>query len=73
MIAQKSWYLSKAIWGGIASILAGVGLLFGVEIDAEDLTNTFMQLSMPLSSLAGGILSVIGRGKATTTIKKLRE
>ena len=68
MMTTKAWYLSRAIWGGIASIASGLGMLFGVEIDPEQLTDAFIEVSGPVSALIGGAVAVWGRAAARDQI-----
>lgn len=59
---NKPWWMSKAILGGAAAILAG--LLGLSSADAAQLT----QLLTDVASVAGGALAVYGRVKATRAI-----
>ena len=62
MTTAKPWYLSRAILGGAVAILAGIlGLS---SADAAELT----QLLTDLASVAGGLLAIYGRIKATRAI-----
>lgn len=70
MKETRAWYLSRGIWGGVASIVAGIGMFFGVEVDAEELTETLMNLAGPLTAVAGGALSSFGRVKAKGEIAR---
>jgi len=65
---SKSWYRSKTIWGGVVMALcysAGAG---GVQVTAEEQTRAVDMLSA-LGELAGLIMVVIGRVRASGSIK----
>lgn len=53
----KPWYASKTIWGGVASIVAGVYMLFGVDVDQQHFAETLSELA----AVVGGLLAVVGR------------
>lgn len=62
MTDAKPWWLSRAILGGAVAIIAGIlGLS---SADAAQLT----QLLTDFASVAGGVLAVYGRIKATRAI-----
>lgn len=69
MKATKAWYLSRGIWGGIASMIAGAGMFVGIEVDPEQLTQTLMNLAGPITAIIGGLVSAIGRKQARERIK----
>lgn len=63
---DKPWWMSRAILGGAAAIIAGI---FGLSsADAAQLA----ELGADLASVAGGALAVYGRIKATGKIRGVR-
>lgn len=42
--APKPWWQSRAIWGLIATIVAGAAQRYGYEVDSEGLTNVLLQI-----------------------------
>ena len=60
----KRWYKSRTIWGGVASTIAGIGAIIGVDLDKGALTEQFMQAVAAL----GGLVAVFGRLKAESKI-----
>lgn len=66
----KPWYASKTIWSSIASVVAGVGIAFGLfddtasEVIKEDLPN----LAEGLAVAIFGAIAFWGRISAKKTI-----
>lgn len=60
----KPWFASKAIWGGIASLIAGVGLILGIDINQVELTEALLAAG----STIGGLVAIVGRYVANKTI-----
>ena len=63
MIDTKPWYASQTIWGGVAAIISGLGLVY----------HGFTSGNMPEAiggavAVAGGFHSVVGRLKAVLPI-----
>lgn len=67
----KQWYLSKTIWGSIA-VIAGLAL-GSLGVDASDqlgtLPDTIIKAISAVMELAGALLAIYGRVKATTKVK----
>ena len=61
--------MSKAIWGAIASIVSGVGMLIGVDVDKAGLSEALIQASGPISAVVGGLIAVWGRKTARSRIE----
>lgn len=64
----KPWYASKAMWGGIIAVLAGLAGLWGYKISPADQEQIIL-LVTGLSSAVGGVLSIVGRIMATKSLK----
>jgi hypothetical protein len=58
-VDSKKWWQSKAVWGGIVTIVSAIG----------DMVTKGQPTADNLMTLAGGILAVYGRVMATTAIK----
>ena len=63
---EKEWYLSKAVWGGIIAIVAGISAAFGYDVDVVSQE----QIVTQVVAVVGGGLALYGRIKSTTKIKK---
>lgn len=63
----KAWYQSKTVWGSIIALLAGVGTLAGLKLDAS-LQDQLAQLLTGAGELVGGALAFYGRMKADKAI-----
>jgi hypothetical protein len=64
-LESKPWYTSRAVWGGIGAMLAGVGPLLGLQIDAGGFTET----AIGIASLISGALAIWGRWKAERPVR----
>jgi hypothetical protein len=62
--AVKPWWASRAIWGGLAAMVAGIGMMLGIDINAAELTDALASLG----AVVGGLLAVGGRVAATKRI-----
>ncbi len=62
---EKPWYLSRAIWGAIVSIIAILAGYFGYDVDAERQG----QIVTTGIAVAGAGVALYGRISATTTLK----
>ena len=66
----KKWYLSKGVDGSLAAVLTTVILLalrvFGINAESEQAS--ISELVVIFIALAGGIIALIGRLKATTKV-----
>jgi uncharacterized membrane protein len=68
MDEMKSWYMSKAVWGGLIAVAAGIAGAFGLTIGQEEQAQ-LVDIIVVLATSAGGLLAVIGRVKATKEVK----
>lgn len=74
----KAWFQSKAVWGGIVAVGAGVAGLFGHSVDADtqsavadgaqQIASSALNVYTSLAGIAGGAAAVYGRIKANSTI-----
>ena len=64
----KSWYASKAVWGGLIAVGAAVAGGFGVVVDA-DTQSQIADLIVIGVGAVGGLLAIYGRIKAGKSIK----
>lgn len=62
----KPWWQSRAVWGGLVAAFAGVGAVFGLEVNEAEA----LEVAMAASAAFGGLLAVYGRVKATRPIRK---
>ena len=65
----KHWYFSKAVWGGIIAVLAGLAGLFGFDLDA-DTQSKLAEHAVAIASAVGGALAIYGRVKADKKVGK---
>lgn len=66
---SKVWWQSRAVWGGVIAIVAGIGPLVGVAVDA-DTQNALIECLTSLFAAVGGLLALVGRLRASTTIQR---
>jgi len=69
MSEWKCWYLSRAIWGGLVALGAGVAGLYGYEVTPDD-QKTLAEFLTASGAAIGGIAAVFGRIMATHQIGK---
>lgn len=69
----KKWYQSKGIDGGLATIAGAIAMIivmvlkhFGIDAVSE--TDNIVNLIIAAVTCIGGLLAIIGRLKAKTTI-----
>lgn len=62
--APKPWWQSRAIWGLIATIVAGLAGRYGFEVDSEGLTNVLLQIV----EVGGLALAVFGTVRRTQSL-----
>ncbi len=70
---EKSWYLSKGVWGGIIAAVVGIIGMFGLampEGSVDFLTDEVMKIVGAIATIVAGVIAIIGRVKATTRITK---
>lgn len=60
---SKPWWKSKAVWGGIIALVAGIAGAFGFSVGAED-QQIIVDAVLAIVAGAGGLLAVYGRIKA---------
>ncbi|KQT55275.1 MULTISPECIES: hypothetical protein [unclassified Aureimonas] len=63
----KSWYRSKTIWGGIVALVAALGGLVGIELDAATGSELTIALSQAAAAI-GAIVAIVGRLEAVKPI-----
>ena len=69
----KAWYASKAIWGGIITLVATlVSAAFGITVSADDQAALVTTIST-LATAIGGLLAIIGRLRASRPIGKTKK
>jgi len=74
MDAVKPWYQSSGVWGGLLAVIAPVAGYFGYSFTAEDaqavadgLTQLIV-LGSGVASIAGGLIAIVGRVRASKKI-----
>lgn len=65
----KSIFSSKTVWGAIIAIIAGIVGIFGYSIGAEDQAQ-LAEIGVSVASMAGGLIAIFGRVKASKKIGK---
>lgn len=63
----KSWFQSKAVWGGVLAFLGAVLGYFGIDFAAADQAEAVEFVSQ-LAAAVGGLLAIWGRVKAEKRI-----
>ena len=61
---NKPWYKSRGVLGGAAATIAGVAATFGLDLDADQLTETLLAIG----AAVGGIVAIVGRVRAKSNI-----
>jgi uncharacterized membrane protein len=70
---EKSWWASKTVWGAIITVASVCAGFFGFELSADEqaaLTDSVVGVVGSLGVLVGAGVSVYGRFKAETKLKK---
>ena len=67
MAGTKAWWQSRAVWGGLVAALAGIGGLFGLNLD-EVTQGMAVDAAVQLATVVGALMAVIGRVRATKKI-----
>jgi len=67
MSGNKAWWQSRAVWGGLVAALAGIGGLFGMNLD-EVSQGMVVDVAVQMATVAGALFAVIGRVRATKKI-----
>lgn len=65
----KNWWQSKAIWGGIVTVLALALTAFGYGIGADDQA-ALTDYLVSIGGAVGGLLAIYGRVKASKKVGK---
>jgi len=68
MEENKSWYLSKTVWGGLITVAASFAGMFGLSIGLETQGELADYMVMG-ATVIGGLVAIYGRIKASKTIK----
>jgi len=66
---DKSWYLSKTIWGSVIALL-GIILPVVAQMGTEGVTDDVTKMAGGIAAIVGSAIALYGRYKATTSIKK---
>ena len=67
MEESKVWYMSLTLWGAIVTVLATIGGLFGIDIDADTQKQIIEYIVLGASAL-GGLMAAYGRIRAKKII-----
>ena len=67
MDKTKIWWQSRAVWGSVVTIAAGVGAVFGLTIE-EQIQADVADWLVALAALIGGAVALWGRLKASKMI-----
>lgn len=67
-IPVKRWYQSRAIWGGILAILAGVAQLYNINFSEAD-ARTLQEVVPAVISNLAGVLAIAGRIRASASLR----
>lgn len=65
---SKSWYESKAVWGGLIAVASAAVGTFGVVVDADTQAQIADLIVVGVGAV-GGLLAIYGRIKAGKSIK----
>jgi hypothetical protein len=68
MDENKYWWQSRAVFGGLVAIGAGVAGMIGYTIDS-DMQEGLVAACTGIAAGIGGILAIVGRVKASKRIK----
>jgi hypothetical protein len=63
MNGTKPWWQSKAVWGSLIALLAGLATLAGLKLDAT-LQDQLAELVTGAANIVGGLIAWYGRAKA---------
>ncbi|MFZ1812899.1 MAG: hypothetical protein WBO55_11690 [Rhizobiaceae bacterium] len=67
MVDEKSWYLSKTIWGSLISVAAALTATLGISIGADAQT-AIADALVQMIAAAGSLYAIYGRLTATEII-----
>ena len=65
----KSIFASKTVWGAIIAVGAGIAGFFGFAIESTDQAQ-LAEIGVSVASMAGGLIAIFGRVKASKKIGK---
>jgi hypothetical protein len=68
MNGTKVWWQSKAVWGSVIAMIAGVVSLAGVQLDAS-LQDELASLLTGAGEVFGGALALYGRITAKAALR----
>ena len=68
MSDAKPWYQSRSIWGGLVALVAGVGGIVGVEVDAATSETLILSLTNGAAAI-GAVVAILGRLAAQKTLR----
>ena len=66
---NKSWWMSKTVWGGIIALIAGAAGVFGYTLLPEDQA-ALVDGGAALAASIGGVIAIWGRVRASKQIGK---
>lgn len=69
---QKPWYKSVTVIGLVLTAIAGIAAKLGVKVseDPEALAQTLIDAAEQIGQVAGLVIALYGRLKASTTLTK---
>jgi uncharacterized membrane protein HdeD (DUF308 family) len=66
---EKHWWESKAVWGGVVALIAGILGVFGVAVSTAE-QGLLVESLTGIAAAVGGLLAIYGRIKASKSIGK---
>lgn len=67
-MTEKNWYESRAVWGGLIAMAAGIAGAFGYSFGVET-QSLIVDSVIAVGGAVGGLVAVYGRVKADSKIK----
>ena len=65
---EKTWYQSKAVWGGVVAVVAAVAGYFGLPLGEADQA-ALVDAALAVAGAVGGILAIYGRVTAEKQVR----
>lgn len=65
---SKPWWQSKAVWGGLIALLAGIAGAFGYAVSPDEQAK-IAEAVVAVAGGVGGLVAVYGRVKARSQIE----